>query len=177
MESPNLQSSPVFNLIEDKMKEQLLSFETSTKNVEYKLVETVSVSHNLKLEEAIERIVSLEQKQGEMLRLHAAMYDLVRDLAGVVSTNVAHSSLLSPASSPPPLLLHTERKEQQQASLPSYLPSGQSTFLHTKQELFEDTESKEQLCFSTKEGREEHTSCTRKDTGDTERKKQQQHIE
>ena len=157
--------------------------------MEYKLAETVSPSHNLKMEEAIERIVSLELKQEEMLRLHYAMVGLVTNLVNLLSPDTSLQSPpvtpVSPGndschlemSSPPPPLLHTERKEQQQASLPSYLPSGQSTFLHTKQEPSEDTERKEQLCLPTKEGRKKDASCTRKDSADTDRKEQQQHIE
>ena len=89
------------DLIEERMRDEVRAFKASPQ---------VIVSNDLLLAKAIKRIDTLEKKQEEMLRLHAAMYDLVRDLTTVVSTNVSHNSLLSPQPLLPPLHLPTKQE-------------------------------------------------------------------
>ena len=149
-------SNSVSNLFETKIREQISSFETSTKNGKYKLVETVSPSHNHKLEQAIQRIVSLEQRQEETLRLHHATVGLMTNLINLLSPA---TSLQSPPLTPASPGKDSCRLETTSPSTPSYLPSGQPTFLHTKHNPSEDTQRKEQLHLLTKEGTRQPHSC------------------
>ena len=105
MKSPDTQSS-VSCLFEEKMSEQLKLFNSSAEQYKLERANTVRVSSVLKLDDALARIKALEDKQDEMLRLHAGMVSLVNDLVAVISTSVSgQTPHLSPSPPQPRLLV------------------------------------------------------------------------
>ena len=136
-----------------------------------------------------------------MLRLHQAMVEMVTDLVNLVSPSPNFSQLksvvmdVSPTISPllsPDSAVSSDYSPPEPSSAVLRLPAEQKLLLPTKKDeshtrhVLEDSSCmrkelsngrNEQLCLP-KEGRKEHTSCTRKDTAeDAGRKEQQQHIQ
>jgi len=120
------------DLIEERMRDEVRAFKASPQ---------VIVSNDLLLAKALKRIDTLEKKQEEMLRLHAAMYDLVRDLTTVVSTNVSQNSLLSPQPLLPPLHLPTKQE-------PLHLPTKEDDS-HTRHTLEDSSCIRKELSQDT----------------------------
>ena len=104
MKSPDTQSS-VSCLFKEKMSEQLKLFNSSAEQYKLERANTVRVSSVLKLDDALARIKALEDKQDEMLRLHAGMVSLVNDLVAVISTSVSGQTPHLSPSPPQPRLL------------------------------------------------------------------------
>ena len=152
-------TSKINLLFEEKMREQLQFFNTSAEHYKLKRANTVPVSKDLKLDDALARIKLLEDKQDEMLRLHAAMFALVSDLVGVVSTSLSGQTvhlLPQPLLPQPRSFTECEVNTDSSLELPLSLPPKVAIKEEFTAEQLSDVRKEEQNSNERKEEQKLH---------------------